>query len=37
MTGLGFEEGEDQQLGAAFFPFGVGLDIILSHILVSTI
>ena len=37
VAGLGFEQREDQELGAAFFPFGVGLNILRSHIWGSSI
>jgi hypothetical protein len=37
VTGLGFEEREDQELGAAFLPFRVGLGIVWFHIWASNI
>ncbi len=37
VAGLGFEKREDQELGAALFPLGIGFRIRISHISGSNI
>src|ERR1700735_1086182 len=37
MTGAGFEKREHEEFGAAFFPFGIGGEVVCSHIWASSI
>jgi hypothetical protein len=37
MTGPGFEKRENQKFGAAFFPFGIGREVVCSHIWAASI